>query len=115
MRLLELAHVDGDDVLLAAVERLGQRERGLGLADAARCRTSMNTPIGLFGLSSRAREVWMRLAIMSRPCSWPMTRLPSVSASSSTVFDLVLHHAADRDAGPVGDHAGDRLRVDRRA
>ena len=34
VRLLELAHVDGDDVLLAAVERLGQRQRGLGLADA---------------------------------------------------------------------------------
>ena len=27
---------------------------------------SMKTPIGLFGLSSRAREVWMRLAIISR-------------------------------------------------
>ena len=34
MRLLVLAHVDGDDVLLAAVQRLGQRQRGLGLADA---------------------------------------------------------------------------------
>ena len=34
MRLLELAHVDGDDVLLAAVERLGQRQRGFRLADA---------------------------------------------------------------------------------
>ena len=44
----------------------------------------MNTPIGLFGLSSRAREVWMRRAIMSRPCCWPMTRWPSVSPSFST-------------------------------
>ena len=34
VRLLELRHVDGDHVLLAAVERLGERERGLGLADA---------------------------------------------------------------------------------
>ena len=34
MRLLEFRHVDGDDVLLAAIERLGQRQRGLGLADA---------------------------------------------------------------------------------
>jgi hypothetical protein len=32
--LLELAHVDGDDVLLAAVEGLGERERRLGLAHA---------------------------------------------------------------------------------
>ncbi|MCY1439639.1 hypothetical protein D9M71_558830 [compost metagenome] len=27
---------------------------------------SRNTPMGLFGLSRPAREVWMRLAIMSR-------------------------------------------------
>ena len=33
--LLELAHVDGDEVLLAAVERLGEGQGGLGLADAA--------------------------------------------------------------------------------
>ena len=34
MRLLVLAHVDGDHVLLAAVELVGEGERGLGLADA---------------------------------------------------------------------------------
>ncbi len=34
VRLLKLAHVDGDGVLLATVERFGQGERGLGLADA---------------------------------------------------------------------------------
>ena len=36
VRLLELRHVDRDDVLLAAVERFGERERRLGLADAGR-------------------------------------------------------------------------------
>ena len=36
VRLLELRHVDRDQVLLAAVERVGQRQRGLRLADAAR-------------------------------------------------------------------------------
>ena len=45
----------------------------------------MNTPIGLFGLSSLAREVWMRLAIISSAWRWPMTRCSSVSASFSTV------------------------------
>ncbi len=34
MGLLELAHVDRDHVLLAAVEGFGQRQRGFGLADA---------------------------------------------------------------------------------
>ena len=36
MRFLELRHVDGDQVVLAAVEQVGQRERGFRLADAAR-------------------------------------------------------------------------------
>ena len=44
----------------------------------------MNTPIGLFGLSSPAREVWMRCAIISSAWRWPMTRWFSVSASLST-------------------------------
>ena len=35
---------------------------------------SMNTPIGLLGLSSLARLVWMRLAMASIAWSWPMTR-----------------------------------------
>ncbi len=46
---------------------------------------SMNTPIGLFGLSSFAREVWMRVAIISSAWRWPMTRWLSVSARFSTV------------------------------
>ena len=35
VRLLVLAHVDRDELLLATVERLGERERRLGLAHAA--------------------------------------------------------------------------------
>jgi hypothetical protein len=42
---------------------------------------SMNTPIGLLGLSSPARLVWMRLAIISIAWSWPMTRWPAASAT----------------------------------
>src|SRR3546814_6087870 len=34
VRLLVFAHVDGDHVALAAVQHVGQRDRGLGLADA---------------------------------------------------------------------------------
>ena len=34
MLLLELAHVDDGQVLLAAIEQVGDRQRGLGLADA---------------------------------------------------------------------------------
>ena len=35
VRFLEFAHVDGDEIVLAAVERFGQGERGFGFADAA--------------------------------------------------------------------------------
>ena len=45
----------------------------------------MNTPIGLFGLSSLARLVSMRLAIILRPCAWPTTRLFRMSARLRTV------------------------------
>ena len=74
----------------------------------------MKTPIGLFGLSSRARFVSMRLATIFRPCDWPMTRLFRMSARVEDRLHLVLHHAADRDAGPVRDDRGDRLLVDMR-
>jgi len=36
MRFLEFGHVDGDDVLLAAIQRFGKGKRGFGLADAGR-------------------------------------------------------------------------------
>ena len=44
----------------------------------------MKTPIGLLGLSRLARDVWIRRAIVSRACRWPMIRSLSVSASLST-------------------------------
>ena len=34
MGLLELAHVDGHNIVFAAVERFGQGQGGFGLADA---------------------------------------------------------------------------------
>ena len=84
MRLLNAGHVDGDDVLLAAVQRLGEREGCLGLADAGRPE-SRNTPIGLFGSSNRARLVSMRFAIIDRRCDPPMTRLFNTSDRLRTV------------------------------
>ena len=44
----------------------------------------MNTPMGLLGLSRLARDVWIRRAIVSSACRWPMIRSLSVSASLST-------------------------------
>ena len=69
----------------------------------------MNTPIGLFGLSSFAREVWMRLAIISRRMALADDALVERVGELEHRLDLVLHHPADRNAGPVGDHATTRL------
>ena len=63
----------------------------------------MNTPIGLLGLSSLAREVWMRCAIISSAWRWPMTRSLERVGELEHRLDLVLHHPADRNAGPVRD------------
>jgi hypothetical protein len=52
VRLLELAHVDGDDVLLAAVEGLGQAS-AVSVLPTPEGPASRNTPMGLFGLSAR--------------------------------------------------------------
>ena len=62
VRFLVLAHVDGDQLALAAVQQVGQRQRGLGLADAATVPTNRNTPFGLFGSSRLARAVRTRCA-----------------------------------------------------
>ena len=57
----------------------------------------------------------MRRAIISSAWCWPMTRCASVSPRLQHRLDLVLHHPADRDAGPVGDHRGHGLGVHRSA
>ena len=57
----------------------------------------------------------MRLAIISRRVLLADDALARASRRAcSTASSLVLHHAADRNAGPVGDDAGHRLGVDRR-
>ncbi len=72
----------------------------------------MNTPTGLFGLSSLARLVWMRLAIASMAWSWPITRVFSWSAMVSTMAISSLTIRPIGNAGPVADHRGDRVGVD---
>ena len=111
VRLLEFRHVDGDHVLLAAIERLGERERGLGLADAGRAAQHEHADrlvgivelgaVGLDALGDHRQAV--RLADDAPVEDF---RQPE------DVLDLVLHHAADRNAGPVGDDRGDHLFVD---
>ena len=111
MRLLELRHVDRDDVLLAAVERLGERERGLGLADARRAaqhedadRLVRIVEPGAVGLDALGDH----LEAVALADDAPVEDLGEMQHR----LDLVGDHLADRNAGPVGDDRGDRLLVD---
>ena len=111
MGLLELAHVDGDDVVLAAVERLRQRQRRLRLAHAG-------GPDEEEHADGLARVVEAR----ARGLDAPGDHLEAVALAHDAPaegvgeledgLDLVLDHPAHGDAGPVGDDGGDGLGVD---
>src|SRR5690606_33067501 len=111
VRLLELAHVDGDDVVLAAVQAFGQGEGRLGLADAGwpaqqehADRLGRVVEAGACGLDAFG-DHRHGVVLADHP-------LLQVVFDAQHGVDLVLDHAADRDAGPVADHGSDRLRVD---
>ena len=61
-----------------------------------------------------ARLVSMRLAIILQAVRLADHAAVEDVGEAEDRLDLVLDHAADRNAGPVGDHRGDRLLVDMR-
>ena len=98
MLLLELGHVDDGHVLLAAVEQVGQRDRRLGLADAARCR-----PAGTRRSAARVRRAWRAPCgcagrCASSACDWPMIAPLQQLLERQDGVDLVRHHLADGNA-----------------
>ena len=111
VRLLELGHVDRDDVLLAAVERLCERERRLRLADAGGAaqhedadrlhRIVESRPVGLDALGDHLKTVALSDDALVEDAGEIEHRL-----------DLVGDHLADRNSGPVGHDGSDRLLVD---
>ena len=110
VRLLELAHVDGDDVLLAAVERLGQRQRRLGLAHARGAgeqedadRLVRVVEPGARGLDAPGDHL-QRVFLADHPLVERVGQLQHR-------LHLVLDHAPDGDAGPVLHHRRHRLLV----
>lgn len=110
MGLLELAHVDGDDVLLAAVEGLRQGQTGLGLAHARRPAEHEDAD-GLVrvvqpgaGGPDAAGDHLQGVALADDALVQGIGELEHRR-------DLVLDHAPHRDAGPIGDHRSHRLGV----
>ena len=74
MRLLVLRHVDGDQVALAAVEQVGQRQRRSRSCRRRSGRRAGTRRSAAAGRRARPATVRMRWAIASSAWSWPMTR-----------------------------------------
>ena len=113
VRLLEFAHVDGDQVLLTAIQRLGQRQRGFGLADAGGAgehehanRLAGVVEAGAGGLDALGDHL-QRVVLAD-------DALAQQAVEVEHGLDLVARHAPDRNAGPVGYHRGHGLVVDSR-
>ncbi len=111
MRLLVLAHVDGDQVLFAAVQRFGQGERGFGLAHAGGAgqqehadrfvRVVQAGAAGLDALGDHLHGVILADHALGQQFG-----------QAQHGVDLVARHAPDRDAGPVGDDGSNGLMID---
>jgi len=108
VRLLVLAHVDGDDVLLAAIQRLGQGQRGFGLAHPGSASKhehahgfSRVVEAGAGGLDA-PRDHLQRMVLAD-------DALAQALGQAQYVFDLVLDHAAHGNAGPILHHRGHGL------
>ena len=112
MRFLEFTHVDGNDVLLAAVKRLRQRQRGFGFAHAGRpaehkyadrfVRIVKLRPRGFYPTGNQIQTV-------------TLTNNPLVQRISQVQHrvDLIFHHPAQRDPGPVRNHRSHHVFIDR--
>ena len=105
---LELAHVDGDHVLLAAVHGFGQGQGGFGLAHTGGAgqhehanRLARVVEAGAGGLDALGDH----LQGMVLADDAFLQVLVEVEHS----LQLIAGHAAHRDAGPVGDHRGHGL------
>src|SRR6185437_852460 len=83
MLLLELGHVDHGQVLLAAIEKLGERQRGLGLADAAGA-DHQKDPDRLAGVGQLRPRGLDRLGHRLEACGCPITRSLMRSRNEST-------------------------------
>ena len=113
MLLLELAHVDDGQVLLAAIEQIGQGQRGFGLAGAGHAdhqkdadRLARIGQVGARGVD-RLRDRFERVRLADDAL---LHRLFQMQYRA----DFVGLHAPGRDAGPALDDFGDRLRIDDR-
>jgi hypothetical protein len=109
---LILRHVEGDHVALAAVERLGEGQRRLGLADAARAHEQEHPDGATTVLESGAAgadaltDGFQGVVLADDP-------LPQHLGQTQHRFDVVFDHPPQRNPGPARDHRGNGRRVDK--
>ena len=105
--------VDAHERVVGAEQRVRERARELGLADAARDRRTRKPPTGLRGSLSPARARRIASATVRSPPSCPTTRAPSASSSVEQAVRLRFGERALRDARPArDDRRRRRSRVD---
>ncbi len=111
MRFLKLRHVDGDDVLLTAVKQVGERQRGFGLTDATGSHQQERSH-RLVGIVERGARGADALGDSGDSEILPDNAFVHVIFEIQHDADLILHHFADGDSGPAGDHFADNLLID---
>ena len=84
MRFLKLRHVDGDQVVLAAIEQVGERQRGFGLADAAGADQQEDAD-GLVGIVQAGARGANALGDLQQGVILADDAAPRCSSSSSTM------------------------------
>ena len=113
MSLLELTHIDRDDVALSAVDLLGQGQGRFGLAHArGACEHQYrNGAVRVSKIGARGGDA-------------PRDQIKAVVLANYALLHgggqieysryFVLDHAPHRNTGPLSDHRRDRLGVDLR-
>ena len=114
MPLLELRHVDADQMLLRVEQEFGERLAQLGLADARRAE-EQERAVGAVRIGqARARapdRVRHQAHGLVLADDAPVQRILDVQQ----LVALALHHLRHRNAGRARDHLGDLLGADLRA
>ena len=111
MALLEFGHVDGGEETLAAIQQVGQRQGGFGLAHAAgtdqqehagrRLRVAQSGSAGAHGAVQRLHRLFLATDALAQ--------VVGEAGDAGVVFPGQLRGG---DAGPVADHLGHQARAD---
>ena len=110
MRLLELRHVDGDQVVFAAIEQVGKRERRLRLTHPAGTNQHENAN-RLVGVVERCPRGLDTLADDLHRVRLADDASAQVLLQREHGSDFILEHFAGGNASPGGKHLSHDLRI----